>query len=101
MYSDEACTYPIPDVSEDYVPTVIDESSSFAIDLTGIPADKNDAKSAVDNGLAPLPDTATLLDMSTPNEGRASRHFRATLDFASHNLLLTLFMCLTHLTYPS
>ena len=72
LYSDEACTNPIPDVGENYVPTAIDESCSFAINLSGIPAHKNDAESAVDNGLAPLPDTATQLDMSTPNEGRAS-----------------------------
>jgi len=89
LYSDEACTNPVPDVGEDYVPTVIDDSCSFAIDLTAIPAHKNDAESAVDNGLAPLLDTATQLEISTPNEGRTSRHFQATIDFASHYLLLT------------
>jgi len=59
LYSDEACTNPIPDVGEDYVPTVIDESCSFTIDLSGFPAQKNDAESAVDFGLASLPNTAT------------------------------------------
>jgi len=100
LYSDEACTNPTPDVGEDYVPTVINESCYFSIDLSGIPAHKNDAESAVDNGLTSLPNTATQLEMSIPNEGMASRNFQATTDFASHHLLLTLFMCLIHFAYP-
>jgi len=57
-----SCIPPIPDFGENYVPTVVDESY----------APHNDAESAADNGLTPTSDIAPQLDMSIPNEGRAS-----------------------------
>ena len=72
IYLDEALTHPIPDVGEDYIPTAIDESCSFAIDTRNLSAQPNCIDLIRDDGVVNT--STSLIDKRIPNEGRASMH---------------------------